>query len=118
MIHFEAAQLQEAPQQVLENEGAKIANVREIVDCGPASVHLHFAGSLRNKRFDLARVGVVYANFVHESSGKPLRQAANERLYPRGRACRNAAARTRAHRSAGFYASAVAVASTHPRPAA
>src|SRR6266852_3580733 len=54
VVQLESTQLQEAPQNILEDEGAVIADVRIAVDGRPASVHAHFARLLRNKGFDLS----------------------------------------------------------------
>ena len=51
---LEAARFQEAAQDVLENEGAKISDVREVVDRGTAAVHAHFAWRLRDERLDFS----------------------------------------------------------------
>ncbi len=72
MLHFVTAQLQKTPQHVLKNKGAEIANVREIVDRWPASIHLHFVGFQRNEWLHFAGIGVVDADFVHSASGEPF----------------------------------------------
>ena len=60
---LEAAQLQEAAQNILEDEGAEIADVRVVVDRGAAGVHVHFAGLQRDERFNFSGEGVVDAGF-------------------------------------------------------
>src|SRR6266705_3808839 len=42
VVQLESTQLQEAPQNILEDESAVIADVRVAVNRRPASVHAHF----------------------------------------------------------------------------
>jgi hypothetical protein len=46
---MEATRTQKAPQNILENERPEIANVCEVVDRGPANVHLDLGGLERHK---------------------------------------------------------------------
>jgi hypothetical protein len=65
VMHFEAAELEEAAENVLKDEGAVIADVRVVVDRGAASVHADFAGLLRDEGLGLAGEGVVEVNIGH-----------------------------------------------------
>jgi hypothetical protein len=65
VMHFEAAELEEAAQDVLKNESAVVADVGVVVDGGAAGVHADFAGLLRNERLGLAAEGVVELNIGH-----------------------------------------------------
>src|SRR5208283_2650724 len=75
---LEAAEFQEAPQDVLENEGAEIADVRVVVHRGAAGVHADFPGLQGHERLNLAGQRVVDADFVHDASAKPFHSMANE----------------------------------------
>ena len=70
VVELEAAQLQEAPQDVLKHKRAVVPDVRVVVHRRPAGVHAHFAGFLRNERLGLAAQRVVQSNFVHGSVGR------------------------------------------------
>jgi len=63
--HLETAEFQEAATNVLKNKRTKISDVRVIVDRGAASIHFHFARSLRDEGFGLAGERVMEPNFVH-----------------------------------------------------
>ncbi len=65
VVQLESTQLQEAPQNILEDEGAVITDVRIAVDRRPAGVHADFARLLRNKGFNLSGQCVVELNFGH-----------------------------------------------------
>jgi len=69
VIETKAAQLQEAPQNVLENESAVVADVCEVVDRGAAGIHRDFAGFLRFEGFGLIGESIVEADFAHGGSG-------------------------------------------------
>jgi hypothetical protein len=59
-----AAEFEEAAKNVLEDEGAVIADVGVVVDGGAAGVHGDLAGSLWEEEFELIGEGVVEAYFV------------------------------------------------------
>jgi hypothetical protein len=58
--------VQETAEQILKQERAEIADVREIVNSGATGVNTHFAGIERNERVGTAGERVVKANFVHD----------------------------------------------------
>ena len=58
-----AAKFQEAAQNVLENEGAVIADVGEVVDGGAAGVHGDFAGFFGDEGLGLVGERVVEMDF-------------------------------------------------------
>ena len=65
VVELEAAEFQEAAQDVLEHEGAVVADVREVVDRGTAGVDADFASALRDERLGLTTESVVEADFGH-----------------------------------------------------
>ena len=78
---LEAAQLQEAAQNILKDECAEIADMREVVDRRAAGVHVHNPRLQRDERFNFSRQGVVDLDFVHGPSAVPFDLPANVRLY-------------------------------------
>src|SRR5712671_6112792 len=58
-----AAEFQEAAENVLENEGAVVADVGVVVDGGAAGVHGDFAGFLRDEGLGLVGERVVEVDF-------------------------------------------------------
>src|SRR5207248_1862180 len=59
VFELEAAQLEEATQNVLEDKSAVIADVGVVIDGRAATVHAHLAGFLRNEGFDFSRQSIV-----------------------------------------------------------
>lgn len=65
-----AAEFEEAAENVLEDEGAVVADVGVIVDGGPASVHGDFAEFLGDEGLGLVGERVVEMDFGHEGGGQ------------------------------------------------
>ena len=65
-----AAKFEEAAEDVLEDEGAVIADVGEVVDGGAAGVHGDFAGFLGDEGLALVGERVVEMDFGHEGGGQ------------------------------------------------
>ena len=65
-----AAEFEEAAEDVLEDEGAVIADVGEIVDGGAAGVHGDFARFLGDEGLGLVGERVVEVNFGHGCGGQ------------------------------------------------
>ena len=65
VIQFESAEFQEAPENILEDKGAIVADVRVVVDRRAASVHAYFPRFLRDKRLDFSGQCVVELDFGH-----------------------------------------------------
>src|SRR6266853_495792 len=63
-----APRFQIAPQNILENKRAKVSDMREIVDRGPAGVSAYLALNQRHKRFRAVRQCVVELDFGHFGS--------------------------------------------------
>ena len=63
MSEAEAAEFEEAAENILENEGAIVADMGEVVDGGAAGVHGDFAGFLRDEGLGLVGERVVEADF-------------------------------------------------------
>jgi hypothetical protein len=63
MVQAVAAEFEEAAENVLEDEGAVIADVGEVVDSGAAGVHGDFAGFLRDEGLALVGESVVEMDF-------------------------------------------------------
>ena len=68
VFELEAAQLEEATQNVLEDKSAVIADVGVVIDGRAATVHAHLAGFLRNEGFDFSRQSIVELDFGHRRS--------------------------------------------------
>ena len=64
-VTLEAARAQEAPQDVLEDERAEIADVREVVDRGAAGVHVHLARMQRHEGLLAAAERILKDDFAH-----------------------------------------------------
>ncbi len=58
-----AAEFQEAAENVLEDEGAVVADMGVVVDGGAAGVHGDFAGFLRDEGLGLIGERIVEADF-------------------------------------------------------
>ena len=79
--HVPAAQPQRAPQQVVEQERAEVAEVRRVVDRGSAGVHAHGVAVGGRERLDRARQRVVQTELGHTSVAHPRAEAGDE-CYP------------------------------------
>ena len=66
LLDAPSAQPQHAPQQVLEEERAEVAEVRRVVDRGTARIQPHGAAVRGRERLCLAREGVVEEEVGHE----------------------------------------------------
>ena len=62
---LEAARAQEAAQDVLEDEGAEVADVGVVVDRGAAGVDGHSARMQGHERLLLPRHGILKYDFAH-----------------------------------------------------
>ena len=76
----ETARSQEAPKDVLEDEGAKIADVREVIHRGTAGVDVHLTRMERYKGLLAAAERIMEDNFAHVNPGRnSLRPAESPR---------------------------------------
>ena len=80
-----AARKQKAPQDVLEDEGAKIADVREVVDRGAAGVDADFALVERLEGLEAAGERVVEAYVGHFQDIGKRTIVAEGRVWGKGR---------------------------------
>jgi len=79
VANFEAAEFQITPNQIRTDEGAEVANVREIMDGGTAAVHTGCAGRGGTKLLQRSRQGVekLYRHFSRaEGRGKATKHKA------------------------------------------
>ncbi len=70
MSEAKTAEFQEAAEDVLEDEGAVIANVGVVVDGGAAGVHSDFARFFGDEGLGLVGERVVEMDFGHEGGGQ------------------------------------------------
>ena len=68
VLQLESSQLEEAPENVLEDKRAVVADVRIVVDRRAAGVHAYFARFLRDEGFGLSGQSIVQLDFGHRRS--------------------------------------------------
>src|SRR5258708_505964 len=92
-VDFVTAQLKMTLQQIFEDVGAKISNVRAAVNGRPASVHVDLArsGVARLELFELSRVSVKKANRHLKAVSSRAERGTSHRIArfqaPEGRHC-------------------------------
>jgi hypothetical protein len=80
VVEFVAAELEEAPQDVLENERAVVTDVSIVVHGGAARIHADLAGPLGDEGLGFSGHCVVETDFGHSWSVIVTSLGANLRL--------------------------------------